>query len=89
MKVSLVGPDDLGYWFLHDANGNSFPLVESHDDHPAAAAQLGWKAPKGVTGKEALIDSAIDFLMENTGEDFKAPKHVVEFFKKLEAENEE
>lgn len=89
MIVSLVGPDDLGYWFLHDENGNSFPLVERHKDHPAAAALFGWKAPERVTDEEELIDSAIDFLMENTGEDFEAPKHVAEFFEKLEAENEE
>jgi len=89
MNVTLTGPDDLGYWFLTDDNGNSFPLVERHEDHPAAAALIGWKAPKGVTGEAALIDSAIDFLMANTGEDFKAPKPVVEFFKKLQAENEE
>jgi hypothetical protein len=89
MTVTLMGPDDLGFWFLTNDNGNSFPLVESHEDHPAAAAQLGWKAPKGVTDKEALIDSAIDFLMENIGEEIEAPKHVDEFFKNLEAENEE
>jgi len=89
MNVTLTGPDDLGYWFLTDDNGNSFPLVERHEDHPAAAALIGWKAPKGVTGEEELIGSAIDWLMENTGEDFKAPKHVVEFFKTLEAESEE
>jgi len=89
MNVTLTGPDDLGYWFLTDDNGNSFPLVERHEDHPAAAALIGWKAPKGVTGEAALIDSAIDFLMAKTGEDFRAPKHVVEFFKKLEAENGE
>lgn len=88
MRVTLMGPDDLGFWFLVDENANSFPLVERHEDHPAAAAQLGWKAPKGVTGNEELIDSAIDFLMENTGEDFKAPKHVVEFFRKMEADND-
>ncbi len=88
MKVTLMGPDDLGFWFLVDENANSFPFVERHEDHPAAAAQLGWKVPKGVTSNEELIDSAIDFLMKNTGEDFKAPKHVVEFFEKLEAENE-
>ncbi len=89
MKVTLMGPDDLGFWFLNDDNGNSFPLVERHEDHPAAAALIGWKAPKGVTGEAALIDSAIDFLMAKTGKDFKAPKHVVKFFEKLQAENEE
>ena len=89
MKVELAGPDDLGFWFLTNDNGDSFPLVESHEDHPAAAGLFGWTAPEGVTDEEALIDNAIDFLMDNTGEDFKAPKPVAEFFKKLEAENEE
>ena len=89
MKVTLMGPNDLGYFFLTDDNGNSYPLIDRHEDHPAAAALIGWKVPKGVMNEEALIDSAIDWLMENTGEDYKAPKHVVEFFRKLEAENEE
>ena len=84
MKVTLVGPDELGYWFLHDENGNAYPFVERHEDHPAAAALLGWTAPEGVTDEEALIDSAIDFLMENSGEDFDAPKHVAKFFRELE-----
>ena len=60
-------------------------MVERHEDHPTAAAQLGCNAPKGVTDEAALIDSAIDFLMENTGEDFKAPKHVVAFFKNADS----
>lgn len=88
MKVELVGPDDLGYWFLVDRSGNAYPFVERHDDHPAAAVQLGWEAPEGVTDDEALIDSAIDFLMENSGEEFKAPKEAVEYFRELEAESE-
>src|ERR1700691_2198684 len=49
MKVTLAGPDDLGYWFLHDEDGNGFPLVEDHAGHPAAAALFGWTAPEGVT----------------------------------------
>lgn len=89
MTVTLVGPDDLGYWFLHDENGNSFPLVERHKDHPAAAAFFGWKAPEGVTDEEEIIDSAIDFLMENTGEDFEAPQHVAEFFRELNEVDDE
>ena len=89
MKVELAGPDDLGFWFLTDANGNSFPLVERHEDHPAAAAQLGWEAPKGVTDKEALIDNAIDFLMDHIGDEIKAPKEAVEFFRELEEDEDE
>jgi hypothetical protein len=83
MKVSLAGPDDLGFWFLDDENGNSFPLVERHEDHPAAAALFGWKAPEGVTDEEEIINDAIDWLTDHAGEDFEAPKHVVGFFKKL------
>ena len=88
MQVTLVGPDDLGYWFLHDDDGNAYPLVERHEDHPKAAALFGWKAPEGVTDDEALIDSAIDFLMENIGEEIEAPKEAVEYFRELEQDEE-
>jgi hypothetical protein len=88
MNVTLMGPDELGFWFLVDENANSFPFIERHEDHPAAAAQLGWEAPVGVTDNEDLISIAIDFLTANTGEDFTAPQHVVEFFRRMEADNE-
>lgn len=88
MIVTLVGPDDLGLWYLHDDNGNSFPLVERHEDHPAAAALFGWKAPEGVTDEEELIDSAIDFLMENISEEIEAPKEVVKYFRELDEDDE-
>ena len=84
MKVTLVGPDELGFWFLHDENGNAYPFVERHADHPAAAALLGWTAPEGVTDEEETIDNAIDFLMDKSGEDFEAPNHVAKFFQELE-----
>ena len=89
MTVTLVGPDDLGYWFLHDENGNSFPLVERHKDHPAAAAFFGWTPPEGVTDDEEIIDSAIDFLMENISEEIEAPKEAVEYFRELEEDDDE
>ena len=89
MQVTLMGPDDLGLWVLADDDGNTYPLVEHQEDHTAAAFLLGWEAPEGVTDEEALTDSAIDFLTENSGEDFEAPKRVVEFFEKLGAEDEE
>lgn len=88
MQVELAGPDDLGHWFLVDGDGNSFPLVERPEDHPAAAALFGWKAPKDVTDEEKIIDAAIDFLMEHIGDEIKAPRHVVEFFEKLREEIE-
>lgn len=88
MKVTLAGPNDLGYWFLDDEDGNSFPLVERHEDHPVAAASLGWKPPKGVTDKEEIMTAAIDWLSDHAGEDFKAPKHVVQYFEQLYKEIE-
>lgn len=86
MKVELAGPGDLGHWYLVDGDGNSIPLVERPEDHPAAASLFGWKAPKDVTDEEKIIDAAIDFLMEHIGDEIKAPKHVVEFFERLKAE---
>lgn len=89
MQVTLAGPDDLGYWFLDDENGRSFPLVQRHEDHPAAAALFGWKAPEGVTDQKAIIHDAIDWLTDHAGEDFEAPKHVVDYFRGLYAEDDE
>lgn len=90
MLVSLTGPDDLGFWFLDDENGNnSFPLVASHEEHPAAAELFGWNAPDGITDTEAIINDAIDWLTDHAGELFTAPKHVVEYFKKLDEDEED
>lgn len=88
MKVELAGPDDLGHWFLVDGDGNTFPLVERPEDHPAAASLFGWKAPKRITDEEKIIDAAIGYLMERIGDEIEAPKHVVKFFEKLKAEIE-
>jgi hypothetical protein len=88
MKVTLAGPDDLGYWFLHDENGNTFPLVARHEDHPAAAFLFGWTAPKGVTAEEEIIESARLCLIENISEEVEAPLHVVEFFRQLNDEDD-
>ena len=41
MKVFLMGPDDLGGWFLDDENGQSWQIVESNEDHIAAAELFG------------------------------------------------
>lgn len=88
MKV-VLGVNDLGYWFLDDEDGNSFPLVERHEDHPAAAKLLGWRPRKEFKDEEARIHAAIDWLTARMGEDFKAPKHVVEYFEQLYAELED
>ena len=86
MIVTLMGPDDLGGWFLTDDEGNSYPFVASHEDH-LNAALLGWERPIGIDDEEAMLD-ALDWLMENIGEDFDAPQIVVEYFQELYAEEE-
>jgi hypothetical protein len=89
MKVTLSGPDDLGYWFLHDENGNAFPLVERHEEHPAGAALFGWTAPEGITDQEEVIVSALEWLMDHIGEEITAPPEAVEFFRELEEDADE
>jgi hypothetical protein len=84
MKVTLAGPDDLGYWFLTDENGISLPLIERHEDHPKGSALLGWNAPEGVTDEEEIIQDALDWLMVHTGEDFEASAQVTDFFRESE-----
>lgn len=88
MRVTLCGPDDLGYWFLDDENGNSFALVERHEDHPAAAALFGWTAPKGVKDEERIIESALDWLNDHIGDEIEAPPVVVAYFRELEGDEE-
>lgn len=83
MNITLAGPDALGFWFLTDEEGNSFPLVERHEDHPAGASILGWTTPEGIHDNEEIIQDALDWLMEHNGEDFKAPKHVADYFKEM------
>lgn len=89
MKVTLAGPNDLGYWFLTDESGRSFPLVERHEDHPKGAALLGWNAPEEVTDQKKIIDSALDWLWVHTGDDFEAPPHVAVFFRQMNRDCEE
>ena len=86
MKVELTGPDDLGFWYLTNAHGNAFPLVESHEGHPAAAALFGWQATEGVEDREAIILDALLFLMDHIGDEIEAPKEAVAYFNELNAE---
>ena len=88
MRVTLMGPGELGHWFVTDDEGNSFPLVEDHEDHPAGASMLGWTTPKGITDEEEIIQDALGWLMDHTGEDFDAPPQVAEFFRQLNEDNE-
>src|SRR5437588_5751673 len=86
MKVTLAGPNDLGYWFLDDENGNSFPLVERHEDHPAAATLFGWTAPENVNDQEEIIQDALDWLMDCIGDEIETPPHAAEFFRSIDDE---
>lgn len=86
MRVTLMGPGELGHWFLTDNDGNSFTLVEHHEDHPAGASMLGWTTPKGITDEEEIIQDALGWLMDHTGEDFDAPAEVADFFREFEDE---
>ena len=81
MIVFLMGPDDLGFWVMADDEGNTYPLVDSHEDH-LNAALLGWDRPIGIDDEEAIMN-ALDWLMENIGEDFDAPPDVVLYFDEL------
>jgi hypothetical protein len=87
MIVNLMGPDDLGAWVLTDDEGNSFPLVERHEDH-LNATLLGWDRPLGIEDDEAIMD-ALDWLLEHTGEDFDAPEIVARYFDQLYNEQNE
>ena len=89
MKVELAGPGDLGHWFLVDRDGNAYPLVKRHEDHLKAAALFGWKAPDGIADEEEIIDSAIDFLMDNISEEIEAPQEVADYFRELEKDDDE
>lgn len=84
MIVTLMGPDNLGYWFLTDDDGNSHPFITRHEDH-LNATMLGWQRPAGIDEVEATM-RALDWLMDHTGEGFDAPQIVVEYFKELYAE---
>lgn len=86
MIVTLAGPDDQGFWFLDDDNGRSFQLVECFEDHPQAAALLGWTCPDGVTDESAIIFAAMDYLNDHVSESFKAPLHIAEYFKQFDDE---
>ena len=83
MKVTLAGPDDLGNWFLHDDDGNAYPLVERWADHPAAGALFGWTAPEEVADQDEIIESARLWLMDKIGDEVEAPKDVAEYFREL------
>lgn len=83
MKLTLVGPDDSGFWFLEDAAGNAWQLVERWSDHAGAAALFGWVAPEGASDDERA-ESAREFLMERIGDSIQAPLHIAEYFEQFQ-----
>ena len=79
MLVTLMGPTDMGEFVLSDENGNSFPLVQRHEDHLETASLFGWTAPEGAD-EEEIIQDALEWLMDHINEDIEAPRDVVEYF---------
>jgi hypothetical protein len=71
MIVTLMGPDDLGYWFLVDHSGRDFRIVEEWPDHLYAASLFGWEGDttdqlvvlaKQLSGAFGAVD-VIEFVM--------------------------
>jgi hypothetical protein len=83
MLATLMGPDDLGYWFLTDDDGISFPLVQRRADLPGAASLFGWKAPEGMEDRDDLAENARLWLMDHISDEIEAPKDVVEYFQQF------
>ena len=83
MKVTLTGPDDLGYWFLDNEDGCSFRLVDEWADLPGAASLFGWTAPEGCDDKDGLAENARLWLLDHIGDEIEAPKDVAEYFESL------
>lgn len=86
MKLTLMGPDDSGHWFLCDEHGNDWRIVQCWNDYVPAAELLGWL----VVGTEAeRVRNALDFLLDHIGEDFNVPKHVADHFLELQQDADE
>jgi len=61
MKVALSGPDDLGYWYLEDANNsNVYKFVRKTADLFSAARLFGWNPKED----EAVLEAAEQWLKE-------------------------
>jgi hypothetical protein len=80
MTLTLMGPDDQGFWFLADATGRDFRIVDRWEDHPAAAKLFGWVTPDESAGDEA-IQAAREYLVEHVGDEITAPPHIALHFK--------
>jgi hypothetical protein len=78
-KLTLMGPDDQGFWYLVDATGRDFRIVEQLEDHPVAAKLFGWVTPDESADDEAIED-AREFLLEHVGDEVIAPPHIASRF---------
>ena len=85
MKLTLVGPDDSGFWFLENQHGMTWQVVERWGDLPGAAALFGWISAEGATDDEQA-EAAREFLIENIGVEIEAPLHIAAHFEEMERE---
>lgn len=83
MKITLVGPDDCGFWFVENEHGMTWQLVEREENQPGAAALFGWTSLDGATDDEQ-VEAARAFLMENIGAEIEAPLHIATHFEEME-----
>lgn len=80
MKLTLMGPDDQGFWFLADATGRDLKVVEKWTDHADAARLFGWSASSESISDYEQIEEAREFLMEHISDEITVPSHIAEHF---------
>lgn len=80
MNVTLMGPNDQGHWFLADATGRDFRIVEKWDDHAYAAKLFGWSPSSNSLTTDELNEEARECLMERISDEITAPPHIAEYF---------
>ncbi|MBN8626691.1 MAG: hypothetical protein J0M17_14480 [Planctomycetes bacterium] len=64
MKLTLMGPDDQGCWFLSDATGQDFKIVEKWNDLSQAAKLLGWSPSSNSLTTDELNEEVREFLIQ-------------------------
>lgn len=80
MKLTLMGPDDQGFWFLADTNGRDFKIVEKWEDHASAAELFGWMPSSDSLTIDERNQEALDFLVGRISDEITAPPHIAEYF---------
>ena len=81
MRLTLMGLDDSGHWYLCDEHGKDWRIVEGFNDYVPAAQLLGWMP---VGSEHELAQNALAFLMDHIGEEFTVPKHVADYFREMQ-----